>query len=109
MNKSNNIQETAEEILLKYDYIAPDGFVDSKEIHKAMEEYAAQTSNWISVDTLPDEHVKVQVHLEGGTVLQGIIDSNNVWAVYYHDGCHGEDPERRITHWQPLPATPNTL
>jgi len=62
---------------------------------------------WTRVeDGLPDEHEKVLVLLETDIVLMAIMGANE-WAIYWSDGIKGEDTERRITHWMPLPNKPS--
>jgi hypothetical protein len=55
-------------------------------------------------DEMPPEHENVLVRLDGDTYLMGIMDSNNEWGIYWSDGRNAEDPERRVTHWMPIPA-----
>lgn len=52
-------------------------------------------------EELPDEHINVPVLLNGETMLTGIMDSNNDWAIYYADGRNVEDfgNGRPVTHW----------
>lgn len=67
----------------------------------------AQQERWVSVNDgkLP-EHEKVLVKFGGDTVLIGICDSQKEWGIYWMDGQGGEDPDRPVTHWMPLPAPP---
>lgn len=58
---------------------------------------------WHEVGELPPEREKVIVGLEDGTVLMGIMDSENRWAIFYSDGLIRADISRPVIKWAYLP------